>query len=129
MEFKKYNLLENSYQDNFINAIIEQGFGNVEYVVQEKVHGANLSFITDGKKLFRQSELNLFQATNNFSILTLFKKNILTKFLNFPKKQPKSLWLHNLASQQLYPNIIIHQYIVFNSAFPANTLKVKSILP
>jgi hypothetical protein len=26
MEFKKYNSIENSYQDDFISSIIEQGF-------------------------------------------------------------------------------------------------------
>ncbi len=51
MEFKKYHSIENSYQENFIHSIIEQGFGELEYVVQEKVHGANVSFITDGMRI------------------------------------------------------------------------------
>jgi hypothetical protein len=34
MEFKKYNSIENSYQDAFLSSIIEQGFGNQEYLVQ-----------------------------------------------------------------------------------------------
>ena len=38
MEFKKYNSIENSYQDDFLSSIIEQGFGEQEYLVQEKVH-------------------------------------------------------------------------------------------
>lgn len=50
MEFKKYNSIENSYQDDLISSIIEQGFGDLEFVVQEKVHGANLSFITERTK-------------------------------------------------------------------------------
>lgn len=33
MEFKKYNSIENSYQSDFINSIIEQGFAELEYVV------------------------------------------------------------------------------------------------
>lgn len=36
MEFKKYNSIENSYQKDFIDSIIDQGFGDLDYVVQEK---------------------------------------------------------------------------------------------
>ena len=46
MEYKKYNTIENSYQEDFIKSIIEQNLNNGDFVVQEKVHGANLSFIT-----------------------------------------------------------------------------------
>ena len=58
MEFKKYNSIENSYQDDFISSIIEQGFGDLEYVVQEKIHGANLSFITDGKSILSAKRIH-----------------------------------------------------------------------
>ena len=43
-EFKKFNSLENSYRDNFISKIREQGFESEEYIVTEKLHGANYSF-------------------------------------------------------------------------------------
>lgn len=36
MAFKKYNSTENSYQDDFISSVTEQGFGDLESVVQEK---------------------------------------------------------------------------------------------
>lgn len=64
MEFKKYNSIENSYQDDFISSIIEQGFGDLEYVVQEKVHGANLSFITDGHKILSAKRTELINERN-----------------------------------------------------------------
>lgn len=51
MKFKKYNTIENSFQQKFISAIMKQGFGDLDYVVQEKVHGANLCFITDGQTI------------------------------------------------------------------------------
>ena len=51
MEFRKYNSIENSYQLDFLNEIREQGFCDQEFVVQEKVHGANICFITDGKQI------------------------------------------------------------------------------
>lgn len=49
--FKKYNSIENAYREAFLESIKKQGFGDLTYVVQEKVHGANLSFWTrDGEK-------------------------------------------------------------------------------
>ena len=50
MHFKKYNSIENSYREAFLKSLRAQGFDNDEheYVVQEKVHGANLSFRLDG---------------------------------------------------------------------------------
>lgn len=66
MEFKKYNSVENSYQADFINSIIEQGFGNLEYVVQEKVHGANLCFITNGQTIISAKRTELISANEQF---------------------------------------------------------------
>ena len=51
MDFKKYNSIENSYRAKFINKIIEEGHGNKEYIVQEKIHGANFSFWIDEAKI------------------------------------------------------------------------------
>ncbi len=49
MEFKKYSEIDNSYQKKIINQIYENGFGNndIEYVVTEKVDGANFSVTID----------------------------------------------------------------------------------
>ena len=81
MEFKKYNSIENSYQDDFINSIIEQGFGNLTYVVQEKVHGANLSFITDGQNILTAKRTELILDSEEFfnskRVLTNYKDKIL----------------------------------------------------
>ena len=43
-EFKKFNSLENSYRENFIHKIREQGYEDEEYIITEKLHGANYSF-------------------------------------------------------------------------------------
>ncbi len=51
MEFKKYNSIENAYQKVVLEQIIIHGFEKETYVVQEKVHGANFSFFTDGKEV------------------------------------------------------------------------------
>ncbi|MDN5422778.1 MAG: hypothetical protein L0G39_16725, partial [Chryseobacterium sp.] len=48
MIFKTYNSIENAYQARVIDQIRLQGFGDEVFIVQEKVHGANFSFFTDG---------------------------------------------------------------------------------
>ena len=44
VKFKKFSSLENSYRDNFISKIREQGYESEEYIITEKLHGANYSF-------------------------------------------------------------------------------------
>ena len=45
--FKKYNAIENTYRTEFLERIKGHGFWEREYVVQEKAHGANLSYWTN----------------------------------------------------------------------------------
>jgi Rnl2 family RNA ligase len=66
MEFRKYNSIENSYQESFIKSIIEQGLDNGDFVVQEKVHGSNLSFITDGEKVLCAKRTDLIEENEDF---------------------------------------------------------------
>ena len=51
MRFKKYSEIENSYRKKFIDIVVAEKLDNGEFVVQEKAHGANLSFWYDGKNL------------------------------------------------------------------------------
>lgn len=44
MQFKKYSSIENSYRLEMRNKIIEYGFNRYDWVVQEKINGANYSF-------------------------------------------------------------------------------------
>lgn len=48
MEFRKYNSIENTYQKSVIEQLFIHEYDKLEYVVQEKVHGANFAFYTDG---------------------------------------------------------------------------------
>lgn len=81
MEFKKYNSIENSYQEDFIRAIINQGFGGLDYVVQEKVHGANLSFITDGQNILSAKRTELIADSEQFYNSKLVQDNYKEKNL------------------------------------------------
>lgn len=48
LNFKKYSSIENSYDSGFMERVREQMPSDLNYVVQEKVHGTNTSFICDG---------------------------------------------------------------------------------
>ena len=84
MEFKKYNSIENSYQDKFINAIINHTYDSYEYIVQEKVHGANLSFITDGKMITMAKRTEIITEDEDFynskELLENYRNRILSLF-------------------------------------------------
>lgn len=51
LNFKKYHEIEDLQRQEFITLIREKGLDQGEFVVQEKVHGANLCFITDGANI------------------------------------------------------------------------------
>jgi len=51
MKFIKYPEIENSYRKKILETITEHGFDSEEFVVQEKAHGANLSFWYDGTEI------------------------------------------------------------------------------
>jgi Rnl2 family RNA ligase len=47
--FKKYTSIENTFDKDFIEKFYTEGCEKQEFVVQEKVHGSNICFVTDGK--------------------------------------------------------------------------------
>ncbi|MDR4893926.1 MULTISPECIES: RNA ligase, Rnl2 family [unclassified Chryseobacterium] len=84
MIFKTYNSIENAYQARVIEQIRMQGFGDEVFIVQEKVHGANFSFFTDGKEIkiakrtaFIEKDEKFFNA---YQILERYRKNVIEVF-------------------------------------------------
>lgn len=47
VKFIKYPDIENSYRQEFIDKIKEMGYGNIDYVITEKIHGANSQITYD----------------------------------------------------------------------------------
>ncbi|MDR1679917.1 MAG: hypothetical protein LBR81_09115 [Prevotellaceae bacterium] len=64
--FKKYNSIENTYNKDFLERIKLEGYDALRYVVQEKVHGANCCFITDGKVVDFAKRTGLVEAGERF---------------------------------------------------------------
>lgn len=108
MKFKKYHSIENSFQQEFISAIVEQGLGNIDFVVQEKVHGANLCFITDGQTILTARRNELIIENENFYnaplVLEQYKHQIIALF-------------HDIAEQYLASEISIFGEI-FGGGYP-----------
>ncbi|WP_426480754.1 RNA ligase, Rnl2 family [Chryseobacterium sp. R2ACT005] len=84
MIFKTYNSIENAYQARVIEQIRMQGFGDEVFIVQEKVHGANFSFFTDGKEIKIAKRTAFIEKDEKFfnahQMLERYKKNVIEVF-------------------------------------------------
>ncbi|WP_449399683.1 RNA ligase, Rnl2 family [Chryseobacterium wanjuense] len=84
MIFKTYNSIENAYQTRVIDQIRLQGFGDEVFIVQEKVHGANFSFFTDGKEIKIAKRTAFIEKDEKFynahQILERYRKNVMNIF-------------------------------------------------
>lgn len=84
MIFKTYNSIENAYQTRVIDQIKLQGFGDEIFIVQEKVHGANFSFFTNGKEIKIAKRTAFITKDEKFfnahQILERYRKNVLEVF-------------------------------------------------
>ncbi len=106
--FNKYRSIENSYQTKFIQKIKEYGLGESKYIVQEKAHGSNLSYITDDGVDFvtakRNGILNEDEKFYNYDIILAELK---PKFI--------SIW-HDLKAK--YPQM--SQMTIFGEVIGGN---------
>lgn len=84
MIFKTYNSIENAYQARVMDQIRLQGFGDEVFIVQEKVHGANFSFFTDGKEIKIAKRTAFIEKNEKFynahQILEQYRKNVINLF-------------------------------------------------
>lgn len=97
MEFVKYHSIENSYQEDFLNLIFKKKLGNNEFLVQEKVHGANLSFITNGKDVLTAKRTGILNENEDFFNYTVirdkYKENIINTFLEVLSIFPETKYI------------------------------------
>lgn len=83
MNFKKYNSIENSYREKYINAIYDAGYGaaSTRYHVQEKVHGANMSIYCNGKIVKFASRNHMLADGEKFYGIDVISQDISVKVL------------------------------------------------
>ena len=51
MQFKRFSSLDNTYRTNLIEKVVEEGIPTDDWIVTEKVDGANFSFWCDGEQV------------------------------------------------------------------------------
>lgn len=94
MIFKTYNTIENAYQTRTIEQIRMQGFGDEVFVVQEKVHGANFSFFTDGKEIKIGKRTAFIEKGEKFfnahEVLEHYRKNVMDLFQRVKSIHPQT---------------------------------------
>lgn len=79
MQFKKFNSLENTYRQNLIDKVMSEGKSGGQWVVTEKVDGANLSFWCDGETVRVASRTQFVDGTfyNCQRVINLYEDGIL----------------------------------------------------
>jgi len=93
LKFEKYSSIENSYREKEIQKIFDN-VHNETWVVLEKVHGTNLSFITNGENVRAAKRTQVLGEGDNFynsdKVLEKYSENVknifwsLHKLLNLP---------------------------------------------
>jgi Rnl2 family RNA ligase len=95
ISFKKYNSIENSYDKEFVEHITLAGFGDMTFVVQEKVHGANFCFVTDGELVYPGKRTGFVEEGESFygheELTERYRPNILKLFTLVKSKYPETM--------------------------------------
>ena len=84
IHFKKYNSIENTFDKDFMERIMIEECDKQEFVVQEKVHGANACLITDGKTVSFGKRTGLVEADEKFydyeELLERYEQKVISLF-------------------------------------------------
>ena len=92
MQFKKYNSVENSFEEEYIEKVRWQMPADQKYAVQEKVHGANASFLCDGKEIKFAKRTALVEADEQFygytEVLDSYRDKILALTKDVMERYP-----------------------------------------
>ena len=85
--------MENAYQTKVIDQIKMQGFGHDIFIVQEKVHGANFSFFTDGNEIKIAKRTAFIEKDDKFynahQILERYRENVFSLFQKVKNIHPE----------------------------------------
>jgi len=106
--FKKYTSIENAYREEFLERIKNHGFWDDAFIVQEKAHGANLSYsTTNGEDFVAAKRTDLIAKDEQF-----YRYDALLEEL---KPQLKNIWVD---LKQDFPNL--KQFTIFGEIIGGN---------
>ena len=93
IELKKYSSIENSFSREFMEHVVAEMPQDLEYVVQEKVHGANTSFLCDGETLRFAKRTSMLEDGEQFydypELLERYRDRVLKLFGDIKAKYPE----------------------------------------
>ena len=93
IEFKKYSSIENSFIREYMEYVVAETSPDLEYVVQEKVHGANTSVLCDGEEVRFAKRTALLEEDEQFydypELLDRYKERVLKLFAEIKVKYPE----------------------------------------
>lgn len=93
LEFKKYSSIENSFNREFMEHMVAEMPQDLKFVVQEKVHGANTSFLCDGETVRFAKRTSILEDDEQFydypELLERYKDQVLNLFTDIKAKYPE----------------------------------------
>ena len=92
INFKKYSSIDNVITRDFMERVWAEMPADLEWVVQEKVHGANTSFLCDGEEVRFAKRTSVLSGDENFydflSLLEAYKPKVLSLFKRIRETHP-----------------------------------------
>lgn len=93
LSFKKYSSIENNFDRDFMERVVVQMPQDLQYVVQEKVHGANTSFLCDGVEVQFAKRTSILTEGENFydfpELVEAYKDRVLRLFKRVKMSHPE----------------------------------------
>ena len=120
LEFKKYSSIENSFNQAFMECVAAEMPADLEYVVQEKVHGSNTSFLCDGTDVQFAKRNSILTETDRFydypKLLAAYRDRVVKLFERVKRRYP------GVAQIQVFGEM-------FGGRYPHDDVKARPDLP
>lgn len=114
LTFKKYSSIENHFNREFMENVVAEMPKDLEYAVQEKVHGANTSFLCDGNEVKFAKRTSVLADDEKFydypELLEAYKNKVMKLFGRIKEKH------HNVATISVFGEM-------FGGLYPHNDVK------
>lgn len=92
INFKKYSSIDNAITRDFMERVWAEMPTDLEWVVQEKVHGANTSFLCDGEEVRFAKRTSILSEDDKFydfqSLLEAYRQRVLSLFRRIREAHP-----------------------------------------
>ena len=110
LEFKKYSSIENTYNRDFVEQVMAEMPTDLQFVVQEKVHGTNVSFLCNGNDIQFAKRTSIVSDDENFydykELLKDYSERVSRLFVNVKTRYPdvRSISVFGEMFGGLYPH-------------------------